>query len=128
MDHISASEHITWMGGNDLATENRWAWASNGHRIYPYVNWAEEQPSGPINGHCIALKGETLQWSRENCEKTKANFICEACEYSSAMISHYSALNQSLIFFYLDASEKSQPRPRELTPATEKPVEEMVRT
>ena len=76
MDHISASEHITWMGGNDLATENRWAWASNGHRIYPYVNWAEEQPSGPINGHCIALKGETLQWSRENCEKTKL----PACE------------------------------------------------
>ena len=34
-----------WIGGNDLATKGRWVWASNGYRIYPYVNWkAAESP------------------------------------------------------------------------------------
>jgi hypothetical protein len=38
-----------WIGGNDLATKGRWVWASNGYRIYPYVNWkAAESPEADV--------------------------------------------------------------------------------
>ena len=40
-----------WIGGNDLATKGRWVWASNGYRIYPYVNWkAAESPEAVPDG------------------------------------------------------------------------------
>ena len=32
-----------WIGGNDLATHQRWVWASKGYRIYPYVNWETDK-------------------------------------------------------------------------------------
>ena len=76
----SESSQVFWMGGNDLATENRWAWASNGRRIYPYVNWASA-PSTPTGKRCIALKGPDLLWSPEDCQATKARFICEASKH-----------------------------------------------
>ena len=76
----SESSQVFWMGGNDLATENRWAWASNGRRIYPYVNWASAT-STPTGKRCIALKGPDLLWSPEDCQATKARFICEASKH-----------------------------------------------
>ena len=45
MYFLGFDSSMYWIGGNDLATKGRWVWASNGYRIYPYVNWkAAESP------------------------------------------------------------------------------------
>jgi hypothetical protein len=46
-----------WIGGNDLATKGRWVWASNGYRIYPYVNWkAAESPEAVEGADGMAME------------------------------------------------------------------------
>ena len=43
MYFLGFDSSMYWIGGNDLATKGRWVWASNGYRIYPYVNWKAAQ-------------------------------------------------------------------------------------
>jgi hypothetical protein len=65
-----------WMGGNDLATKDRWAWASNGYRIYPYANWKAETDEG---GRCIGLDAFTFEWINSPCD-TMSEYFCEKSE------------------------------------------------
>ena len=44
-----------WIGGNDLATKNRWVWASNVYRIYPYVNWKPADSTTEEQGAIFVL-------------------------------------------------------------------------
>ena len=79
---MGSSANFYWIGGNDLATRNRWVWASKGYRIYPYVNWMEKKPTRSENanseGQCIALDpSQNFQWRDESCGSTKAYFFCE---------------------------------------------------
>ena len=65
-----------WVGGNDLATKGRWVWASNGYRIYPYVNWKAEATEADSDGRCVGLDAITFQWMVRPCED-QASFFCE---------------------------------------------------
>ena len=67
-----------WIGGNDLATKNRWVWSSNGYRMYPYVNWASDFPKG--SGHCVSVDTNTWEWTDASCDE-EATFICEFGNY-----------------------------------------------
>lgn len=64
-----------WIGANDLATQNRWVWSSNGYRIYPYVNWKGGIPKEGA-GRCVGIDAVTFEWINTSCEK-KAAFFCE---------------------------------------------------
>ena len=71
-----------WIGGNDLATRNRWVWSSTGYRIYPYVNWVDGAPTLSENANsdaqCIALDpNNNFQWRDESCGDFQAHFFCE---------------------------------------------------
>ena len=66
---------ILWIGANDLATQNRWVWSSNGYRIYPYVNWQGGLPTEGA-GRCVGIDALTFEWINTSCEK-KAAFFCE---------------------------------------------------
>ena len=66
---------ILWIGANDLATQNRWVWSSNGYRIYPYVNWKGGMPTEGA-GRCVGIDAVTFEWINTSCEK-KAAFFCE---------------------------------------------------
>ena len=74
-----------WIGGNELATRNRWVWGSTGYRIGPYHNWAEGEPSFSHNAksdaQCSLLDPEQdFQWISDSCGSIKDNmhyFFCE---------------------------------------------------
>ena len=83
-----------WIGGNDLASKNRWVWAETGYRIYPFVNWKPPMermenmksmgnmenmenmaaPSG--KNRCLSVDAISFQWIASNCEE-KNGFFCE---------------------------------------------------
>ena len=78
----ASTANLYWIGGNDLATRNRWAWGSTGYRIYPYVNWMNGRPTWSENvssdAQCIALDpSQNFQWRDESCSDTRAYFVCE---------------------------------------------------
>ena len=77
--NFKGSKNRLWIGGNDLATKNRWVWSSNGYRMYPYVNWASDFPTG--SGHCISVDTFTWEWTDSSCEE-EATFICEFGNYA----------------------------------------------
>ena len=78
-----------WTGGNDLATRDRWVWASTGNRIYPYVNWQDwgwsnnatgrEAAPEDDEGRCLAMEPTELRWVKAGCEE-KRFFVCEKGE------------------------------------------------
>ena len=74
MLNIAGNKNRLWIGGNDLATKNRWVWSSTGYRMYPYVNWASDFPTG--SGHCVAVDTDTWEWTDASCDE-ESTFICE---------------------------------------------------
>ena len=77
--NFKGSKNRLWIGGNDLATKNRWVWSSNGYRMYPYVNWASDFPTG--SGHCVSVDTFTWEWTDSSCDE-EATFICEFGNYA----------------------------------------------
>lgn len=100
IDSSGGSITSYWVGGNDLATHNRWVWASTGYRIYPFANWAKNKPSGPgrlrmfhlqnncqVNwnnliflGHCMSVESDTFEWVNLECSKL-GYFFCEKSKF-----------------------------------------------
>jgi len=67
---------ITWIGGNDIATNQAWVWSSSAP--FTYTNWFKNRPKNNANQDCVNLR-EDGTWDNIVCTKEN-QFICEkAC-------------------------------------------------
>lgn len=58
----SASEQVTWMGGNDIAVDGSWVWA-NGETWGKYTAWSSGEPNGGANEQCLVMYRTSGQWN-----------------------------------------------------------------
>lgn len=75
LEGCSLTETV-WVGGNDLANNNKWFWLATGLPI-SQTWWAAGEPR---TGDCMLtsrVSGQPSQWKVDNCKDKVYFFVCE---------------------------------------------------
>ena len=102
-----------WIGGNDLARRNVWAWGSTGYRIYPYVNWLEGFPSisegETSEAQCTLLDpAHGFQWISDSCGNINDNkhyFFCELYNDEVCLNIYRFVIERKYLSYYKNITE-----------------------
>ncbi len=83
-NHVGNPEYVAYIGLNDIAAEDQWAW-SNGDPV-DYVNWCSGEPNNAGNEDCVVTGWSAdyengpgcpdLGWNDIPCDVAVA-YICE---------------------------------------------------
>jgi len=78
---LTAGGADTWIGANDILSNQEWLWSSNFATLDSYNNWWTNRPKDNENQDCVKMK-TTGTWDNVICSKS-LQYVCQRLPISS---------------------------------------------